>query len=163
MNKILITSMLALTLTGLGAEIKLYSDRYFSKDLSYAKAKEQNVILLTLMAPNHRQYKALSDKLQSNILDNEEFKTFLGDRKVTVVNENYLDKDNKRWTARVVWRSGNLVGLVLLDLNGNVLNKLTVHEVMKKKMEPSDIIKIYEEFLPEKTEKKSEPKVKIKI
>ena len=163
MKQIVFTLMLALTLSGWGAESKLAKG--LSEELSYAKAKGQKAVMVAVLAMNHPSYGGLSKRVKSDVLDSKELKEFLTKAKVEVVTfEDFRIVRNDRYVNRLFWNWGNLVGIVLVDTNGKVLNKLTAFEILgmangqprlkgKEAMSGNDLIELYKPLLEIEPEK----------
>jgi hypothetical protein len=149
MKKTVITLIMVLAATSWGAQSSKLS-KGLSNELSSAKKAKQVAVMVKLLAPDHALYGKLSDTLKSDVLDNEKLASFLKERNVQVVDlANWKEVREGRFVNRLFWNTGNMAGVILVDLNGKTLNKLTAAEILSKEMTAKDIIKIYSDLLPE--------------
>ena len=163
MKKIVFTLIMALTLAGWGAETKLAKG--LSEELKSAKADGNKAVMVAVLAMNHPSYGGLSKQVKSDVLDSKELKEFLTKAKVKVVMfEDFRTVRENRYINRLFWNTGNLVGIVLVDANGKVLNKLTAFEILgmpngqirlkgKESISGTDLIKLYKPLLEIEPEK----------
>jgi len=149
MKKTVITLIMVLAATSWGAQSNKLS-KGLSNELSSAKKAEQVAVMVNLLATDHPFQGKASATLKSDVLDNEKLTSFLKERKVQIVTfDNWKEVREGKFVNRLFWNTGNMAGVILVDLNGKTLNKLTAVEILSKEMTAEDIIKIYSDLLPE--------------
>jgi|TARA_Y100000310_G_scaffold93568_1_gene91041 hypothetical protein len=153
MNKTAITLIMVLAATSLGAQsfVKTSNStlsKGLANELSSAKKAEKAAVMVQLLATDHRNYGKVSAALKSDVLDNEKLTSFLKERNVQIVTlDNWKEVREGKFVNRLFWNTGNMAGVILVDLNGKTLNKLTAPEILSKEMTAEDIIKIYSDLL----------------